>query len=170
MASCGAGFSHGAAREPGCADLAVLVSAARAAEFATPVPTLRSIPRFLTIGARRALVYALQAIKDAGTAQRRLQSWKLLLLTPRGLEQQGDVKPRVGRGLAGGHLASPRPGPRGQKLSQQQPQFHQPGAQPRRRLPGHPPRQRRQRLATQFPPRSLVDMRTPKSLAPLGAS
>ncbi|CAJ1343511.1 unnamed protein product [Effrenium voratum] len=52
-------------------------------EFATPVPTLRSIPRFLTIGARLALVYALQAIKDAGTAQRRLQAWKLFLLTPR---------------------------------------------------------------------------------------
>ena len=86
------------------------------------------------------------------------------------LEQQGDVKPRVGSCRREAWRAGATR-PRGQKLSPQQPQFHQPGAQaplhPRRRLPGHPPRKRRQRLATQSPPLPWWTRARTKTLPPI---
>ena len=56
-----------------------------ATEFATPVPTLQSAPRFVAAGVRAAFSFALRAVATPAPAAgaTRERAWKLFLLVPR---------------------------------------------------------------------------------------
>ena len=63
------------------------------AELRRPVPTLQDVPPFLRAGVRRALVFALRAIRDADAAENAhvtpARAWSLFLLMPRMMARPG---------------------------------------------------------------------------------
>ena len=66
-------------------------------EFQVRLPTLQSVPRFLTPGVRRAFLAALTAIADARSPSGCLRAWKLFLLLPRLLLTRSDAIGAQGR-------------------------------------------------------------------------
>ena len=75
------------------------------AELRQPVPTLQDVPPFLRAGVRRALVFALQAVRDAdlgegaGIGITPTRAWTLFMLTPRMLLARPGADGAVGRRL-----------------------------------------------------------------------
>ena len=75
------------------------------AELRQPVPTLQDVPPFLRAGVRRALVFALQAVRDAdlgegaGIGITPTRAWTLFMLTARMLLARPGADGAVGRRL-----------------------------------------------------------------------
>ena len=78
------------------------------AELRQPVPTLQDVPFFLRAGVRRALVFALQAVRDADLGEgvhgrapciTPTRTWTLFMLTPRMLLVRPGADGAVGRCL-----------------------------------------------------------------------